>query len=434
MNAKRFLALLLTLVLAAGCALADAADDDPVLADMGGEPIRLSDVEGTYAYLLDLYSYYGYDMTTEENMAFARSTAMQQVVQERLVLRYAAEHGLDQFTEADLAELDAQNEEIWAQAVEDYVNYYATEADLADENRLAVLREDAVAHYEGNGDTRETTLASLKQNALTERVQAALAAGAAVSEEDILAEYDRLVADDMMYMTDPGAYEFYLYFYGYEPVYIPAGFRSVLNLLVKPDEETLEAYMALNALWEEQVNGLETEGGETADNPVTEEQLEEARLAVIASVQPTLDAIAAELESGVAFEEVMAKYGADTGMQEEPARSEGCLVSEDSIIYDTAFVNAAFSMSAPGEVSAPAVGSDGVYILYYLGDVPEGAVELTDEMRASIEEQLLDALETDLFNTAVAGWMEEAQITYTEQGEPWRIMEDADITVVDEDE
>ncbi len=432
MNVKRILSLMLAALMLLGCfcALAEnteSAPEDPVLAELYGDPIKLSDVQGTYEYIMDMCEYYGYDMTREENVAMARGWAMEQIVQERLVMRYAAENGLDQFSEEDLAEIDRQNEELWADAVEQYVSYYATENDLVDENRMAELRADAVKYYESNGDTRESTVPLLKQNIITERVQAALAPEAAVTDADIEEAYAAQVAEDMEYITDAAVYEFWIDFYGYEPAYMPAGFRLVQKLLLEPDAEALEAYIALNAEWEEQVGGMEEgEQNEAVDVNAMEARLEEARLAVIASVQDKIDEIKAQLASGVSFEEVMSAYGAESAMQTEQAANETYMVSKDSIRYETAFITAAFSLSVPGEVSEPVVGSEGVYLLRYLGDVVEGPVEMNEERRTALYEQLLENRETQLLNDAVAAWMEAAELTYTEAGEAWRIQDTVD--------
>ena len=441
MNFRRLLALLLCLAVTVGCTLAATAEtenagEDPVLAYLNGEPIRESEVKGLFDYLIEMYSYYGYDMTTEENMSFARGVALNQVVQERLVMAYAKENGLDQFSAEDLAELDRQNGELWEDAIMQYVQTYGTEAEIANPDRLEELRQQAEAFYNKNGDTRETTLESLRQSMITERVQAALAAGAEVSEEDIAENFEARVAEDREYIPDPATYEFYTNYYGYEPTYIPAGFRKVQMLILEADETAMSDFIAVNAKWEEQVNALETDPATASDLdvPATETELEAARQAVLASVKGKLDEISARLAGGTSFEEVMAEYGAP-GAEEEPAAADGLMISEDSIIHEPDLISAAFSLENVGDVSEPVVGSYGVCILCYLGDVPEGPVELSEELRTSIYEQLLEELETKIFNETVTVWVEGADLTFTEAGEAWRIPEiPEDATYEAEDE
>ena len=130
----------------------------------------------------------------------------------------------------------------------------------------------------------------------------------------------------------------------------------------------------------------------------------------------------------------MAEYGAP-GAEEEPAAADGLMISQDSIIHEPDLISAAFSLENVGDVSEPVVGSYGVCILCYLGDVPEGPVELSEELRTSIYEQLLEELETKIFNETVTVWVEGADLTFTEAGEAWRIPEiPEDATYEAEDE
>ena len=66
------------------------------------------------------------------------------------------------------------------------------------------------------------------------------------------------------------------------------------------------------------------------------------------------------------------------------------------------------------------VGQYGVHILQYLRDVPSGAVELTDEMKDEFRATILQEMITETVHSAVDQWMEEAEIVYTEAGEPWK--------------
>ena len=69
-------------------------------------------------------------------------------------------------------------------------------------------------------------------------------------------------------------------------------------------------------------------------------------------------------------------------------------------------------MDKVGDVSEPVLGSYGVYLVQYLRDVPAGPVALTDELRASLYEELVSSKEDELFDTTMDGWMNEAEIVY----------------------
>ena len=167
---------------------------------------------------------------------------------------------------------------------------------------------------------------------------------------------------------------------------------------------------------------------EEPEEPVTEEMVEAARLAVIASVQDTIDEIMAKLDAGTPWADLVAEYSTDPGMQTEPNKSNGYSVYADSIMYDPAFVQAAFSIDNIGDVSAPYVGMYGIYIVNYTRDVPSGAIELTDEIYASLEEELLADVKNDAITTAYEAWLAHSGITYTEAGASYQpdVMEDVD--------
>ena len=114
-----------------------------------------------------------------------------------------------------------------------------------------------------------------------------------------------------------------------------------------------------------------------------------------------------------AYDGMIAIYGNDPGMTDPTRLAEGYPVHMDSIIWDPAFVKGAFSVSEVGQWSEPVLGSYGVHIVYYLRDVPAGAVELTDEMYATLYDEMLVSAEDELFNTQMQAWFEESEIEYS---------------------
>ncbi len=432
MITKRLISLLLAAALLLGCAAALADAEDPVLFTVNGTEIRQSQATVIYDYYISMYASYGYDMEDPENQAVIRAFTTQELVWETLINAYAAEHGLDVFTDEETAEMIAENEAQWDEAIADYIAYETGLTDLSaiPEEEMATLRANAIAYYESQGFTVESTLNSIRQVYVNERVKASVLEGEdiSVTEEDIAALHAQYAEEDriMLYdeegnygMSPTEVYSMYSAF-GYEMYYIPAGFRTVKHILLVPDQAALENYLTLAARWEEQAEGTETGEG-TDGEPVTYEQVEEARLAVIASVQPQLDAIADALQQGTSFDELIALYGTDAGMTEGPAAGTGYMVCADSYEYDAAFLQGAFSVENPGEISDPVVTSFGVHVILYAADVPEGPVPMTQEMHDTYYENLTADAENNAFDTVVQHWMDEADIVYTEAGEPWRM-------------
>ena len=144
--------------------------------------------------------------------------------------------------------------------------------------------------------------------------------------------------------------------------------------------------------------------------------MDAAYAAVIASVQDTIDEIKAKLADGVPFADLVAEYGTDPGMKQEPTKTDGYSVHMDSIRYDPAFVKAAFSVNNVGDVSEPYVGDYGVYIVCYVRDVPAGPVEFTDELKETITANLVSEKQQTLYSDTMDAWLADADVVYTDEG------------------
>ena len=102
----------------------------------------------------------------------------------------------------------------------------------------------------------------------------------------------------------------------------------------------------------------------------------------IESVQDVLDEIEARLADGASFQNLIQEYGTDAAFEDESFFSVGYQVHPQSVVWEDAFVAAAFSerMAAPGDHSEPFASALGVHVLYYLCDSPGGAIELSGEI------------------------------------------------------
>ena len=159
---------------------------------------------------------------------------------------------------------------------------------------------------------------------------------------------------------------------------------------------------------------------DVAEEPVTQEQVDAAYQAILDSVADTIAEINGKLAEGAAFADLVAEYGTDPGMEREPYKSEGYAVHMDSIIWDPAFVQAAFSVDNVGDVAEPVVGGYGVHIVQYTKDIPAGPVELTDEIKTALREALLATKEAELLNSTMNAWLESAELVYTAEGQEYQ--------------
>lgn len=398
---------------------AQAADENPVLFTFDGQEFRKDEVDATIQNLLS-----GNYITSAKDY----ETAVEYMIQNELIEAEIKERGLDQFTDDELAAFQTEAQTQWDSALDYYVSYFLTED--TDEAR-ASTRAAGEEYYAAQGYSVETLVDSLKLQAAYEKLQSAVLEGQNVepTEEEIQDVFNQYVEQDKeSYENNIYTYELYMN-YGAESWYQPSGYRGVLHILLDTDQELLDAYENAVASYEETLSGdadTAAAATESADpnataapteKPVTKEDVEAAREALLAHHQKEIDDIYARLEKGESFESLIAVYGNDPGMQDEENLKNGYAVHPDSIIWDTAFTVGAFSekMQKPGDVSDPVVGQNGIHIIYYLRDIPAGAVELSDDIRTQITDYLVNVKTNELCNEAIEAWRVKHEVLYNEE-------------------
>lgn len=385
----------------------DFSTDDPVLFTVDGEEYRWSQVEEEMEYLLaggylDYYDYY---------------TAIEYMVQNHVIEKMIKTWDLEQFTAEEEEAFQAEAQAIWDNSVEANLVYFLTEDTEEGREQARIITEYQMMAM---GYSVDLAVSQLKSAAVEERLIAKITEDydTAVTEEEIRQLFEEVAAEDRaMYEGSIATYEMYTYYYGQESWYIPDGFRGITHILLEVDEALLSDYFAKLAALEEVDSIEETEEAVDAAPAVTQEDVDAAYNAILESRKEDIDAIYAWLENGESFENLIAIYGTDPGMQDAVTLAEGYPVHQESILWDSAFTEGAFSekMVQPGDVSDPVVGSYGIHILYYLRDIPGGYVEMTDDIAAQIESYLSSQKVNPLVNEVMAQWQEECEVVYYEE-------------------
>ena len=455
---KRLFCILLSLVMLMSISFALAEDTADAAAEtaevLSADPVLLVTVNGEEIksdndYLLYTQSNYlnwaysnGYDTEDASLITAVNRQSLYETIGYFLILQKGKELGLDQFTDEEKANFATAGKEQWENIVASFVS--ANEAiteDSSDEDKAAA-RADAEAQLLSEYGYDEARYvkdygAQAINNTIYQRVTDHISADLKVSDEDIQTYFDDLVKDDQeIYENDAGSYEFYTRYYGQPSYFMPAGYRGITHILLKVDDELLNTWKDLSARLEEQKSADEetteeapaedaepTAEPEPTEEPVTEQMVSDAKQAILDSVKATVDEIKAKLDGGATFEDLIKEYGQDPGMKDAATLAEGYPVHNDSILYDTAFKDAAMALEKVGDISDPVVGQFGVHILQYLRDIPGGAVELTDEMKDQFRETILNEMVNEAMHTAVDQWIEESDIVYTEAGEAWKLSE-----------
>ena len=400
----RLLALAIALMMALSCvpALAEEAAQDPVLLTINGEEITQSAV---LEMLNNLYNA-GYANANDYELA------IDYIIQDRVLEAKIAELGFDKFTAEEEEALRAEVSTVWEDAIASYVSYFLT--DDTDEAR-AQARQDAIDYYTAYGYSDEYLYENMKLSASYDKLEQYLTEGkdVAVTEDEIRAEYDLTAAQQKeAVMDNVYMYELYQYYYGTEFFYIPEGYRGIIHILMSVDDALLAAYETAQAAYEDSITDEVPEG-----DAALKAARDAAYDAVIASKQAEIDDIYARLAKGEDFKTLIAQYGEDPGMEDAATLADGYHVHKDSVIYDPAFITAAFSdkMNQPGDVSDPVIGSYGIHILHYLRDIPGGTLEMSDAIRAEIEEALKTEKMNAVYAEALEAWIAEYNIVYNQE-------------------
>ena len=399
-----------------------ATSPDDVMLTVNGVALTRGEYEGYLSSLQDYYSSYGYDVTEADLDKTLKQYALQTGIEYIVLDQKLVELNLALTEDEKTAALAAAQEE-WDATIQDGLAYYGITEESTEEDRAATLLS-VLAELEAMGYTEESYLADSVRYAGYDKLVDYAAKDVVVTDEDVTAYYNSLVeADKAIYENDAAAYEETQYMnqmyimYGMSdyatPIYYkPAGYRLVTHILLEASEELLTAYADLQATYEEQQNTLE-EGGTIEGEAVTAEEVENARLAILAEVQPTVDEIKQKMADGATFAELIPQYTSDTGMMDEASIAAGYEVHMDSVNWVIPFRDQSFTVSNIGDVTEPVVTDYGVHIIQYVADVPAGPVELTDELFASFKDVLVSSATSDAYNTAITQWTEAVTIEYS---------------------
>ena len=377
-KSARLCACLLALALLMGMTAFAAEGDDPVLFTFNGTEVYQSEVIRRAAA-------YGQAQLISSDTAY--DEAIEYMIVNQLVPEArAAELGLDQFTDAELAEINAEAAEYYEQQLDAYVEGMG--ANLSDSEKEG-FREELRAYWNEMGTTVESAQETHRFNKVKARLLETM--DVEISDEEIAQVYEEQVQKDEDFFKDNIlAYEYFTEYLNSDVWYVPEGYRGVLQILLYADEALCDAY---------------------EDAVSAGEGVEEAAQAIIASKQSAIDAIYARLDAGEDFVSVMLDYTQDPGMDDDRIAS-GYPVHIKSTVWGKEFAAGAFSeeMQQVGDVSQPIASKYGVHILYYLRDIPGGRIAMDERIRESITTYLTNQKRVDI----LASWADDYELTYNQ--------------------
>lgn len=375
-----------------------ATGDPVVVAEFDGGVLMSDEVIEPYNDRLTTQVFGFYDAA--EVSGDTLSYVLQELVTEKICEIKAQELGLMELTDADVAQITADAESDFADQKRFYAAYVSTDGMTAEEADAAVA--DYLAREAGV--TLEGLIAQRKENYWQEKLFDEVVKDVTVSDEDVQAEYDALLAEQTeLFALYPEEYEFAA-MSGQTIAYNPDGYRRVKHILLAFEDP---ADVELAASLTDQIAAL---------NPETD-------MEQISTLQTELDALYADLEAqassiideitaGASFDALIEAYGMDEGMDYEPTKSEGYAVSAASTArFSPDFVEGALMLENPGDVSVPVRSVSGVHIIKYVSDVVPGPVPMSTLTPALTSSLLAEAQEAHYIDT-VAQWLQSANAKY----------------------
>ena len=366
-----FLALLMVLL-----SVAAYAEENPTVVTVNGDSITQAELNAMMSALDAQMTQYGIDTSSENVQNAIREAAMQELVEDRLLTQDMTAQGCYDMTEEEEASIADAAKKSQADLQQQMESYFASYMD-SQEDSSATAAELAETYLKDNGYTLEYMENYIRNTVASTKYEQWLMEGEAdTTQEEIQAAYEERVASSKAaYGNDVSAFETALA-NNQEVWYRPDGYRAVLQIM------------------------LSAQGDDDAQK--------------LASVKETTDAIYDRLEKGESFESLIAAYGEDSAFDDASFYETGYQVNPQSVLWEDAFVQAAFGdgMQNPGDYSQPVVFGDNVHILYYLRDIPGGAMELTDALAAALGQELYAQRTEEKMEARLATLKEEAEIVY----------------------
>jgi parvulin-like peptidyl-prolyl isomerase len=349
-------------LMSAGCSMSSM---DIVVGRVGPDNVTVRDVTLYANYMLLSNGYSRSDLTAEE-IAGLNGAALEYAVTRKMILQKAASLGL--------YPLSAENQQ---KADESYYSYM-----------VSVLTSGA--DIESAGLTGDDIRTMMTYFTVSDVLLAETTKDVTVTDEEIQAEYDRrLSSQQSSYDAYPTAYDSALSGGSTAIVYRPAGYRYIKHILIAMPEDIASQI-------------------EAATSSGDKQKVAELRKQGLPQIEAKANEVLAKVNNGGDFDALMAEYGADPGMQAEPAKTAGYQVGEKSS-YVPEFLEAAMGLENAGDTTGLIATDFGYHILKYVGAVPSGAVALS-EVRDSIRADVLETKQSDAFDKLVEQWKTEIKI------------------------
>lgn len=373
------------------------AAESVVVAEFKGGKLMNDEVQAAYEQQALDYVFSGY---SEEDIADELiQEVMTDLVMEKVLAQHAQELGVYDLSAEDYQQIEAEAKKSYDEQVEFYK--LLVEDEGMTDAALTQAAKDMLLETEGVDS--DTVQADLEAGWWTQKLYDSVTADVAVDPDAIQQVYqERLDMQKEDYQTYADDYESDQ-MNGETILYNLPGYRAVQLLLLDfENPDTTDIVMQLT----EEMAAMDPEKNADAAAEI-EAQIDECYAPAEEQAQKILD----ELNAGADFEALIEKYGDDDGMKDPAVRAEGYYVSANSIMWQQEMIDSAMALEKAGDVSGIIRLDEGVCILKYASDVPEGVVAL-DDVYDSISAEALEEAKYAAYEKQVEQWMKDAEPAY----------------------
>lgn len=380
--------------------------------------VWVKDIEEQYEYMNSQYAGMGLDLASMGLDGLFKQQAVTEAIENGVLIDKEAELGLNTASEEFMAEAEAEFEGVLQEYIDYYISNYYPDQEATEE-----MIAEATEFWANNGLDKEGYIKSLVEDAVVAAMYEYAVKDVAITEEDIQAEYETMVADNAeVYASDPDKYISDINA-GVAIANHPEGFRMVKQVLIQFDSEQTALYKDLQT----QLTALNAEKAALDAEPAEGEEPVEKRTAaeidadiqscamqieaLYSQLMPEAEEVIEKFNNGTDIATLIAEHNDDPGMMQGLNAEIGYPVCAENNTWDPTFTDAAMSIEEVGGLSDPAYGSYGIYLVYYLSDVVPGAVEL-EAIREDVEFNALESKRTATYEETLAQWVEEAGVVY----------------------
>lgn len=368
-----------------GCSMKFGTKSEPKPDAVVAEPANGDDsMKIIYENFKKEYAYAlkgaGIENDTEESVAEScktrRSTIITYLINERIIMKKAAEMGIATLTGEEMNAVEAE----YNSKVEENIQTFAESADygtadsatITDEQKRERGSEEFDKYLADCGLVREDLLTWGVSSAITQKLKEELVEYSAAEEafRGYVEHIKQLYNDDILQYEQGG----------FTSVWVPEGARMIKHILLGFDEYT-----------QDEITANRQKGDNEAADKLREEKAEELR--------DKVDEVQKKLDDGEDFTKLMLEYSNDSASSS--IYPDGYTVIPNGVYYKKEFQEAAFVPEKIGDRTV-CVTDYGVHVMIYADDA-----KASDEQKKFFTDYFYDQLKETEFSKKMEEWSAE---------------------------